>query len=382
MRKYYKMHVNMHNDNWENNKLKASAIQWVEYDSKYLYTNNNYQVSKKDFELLGLPSIDESKDVDLQDAKIYRFPKLILPRQKVDLLKERYNCKVIRDLNKADIAIVSLKLFDSVLERTWTSSISCYECYLILKYMKELDILTDKALKEIQNFLQDAPKGCQVDFRLNKDWSSTASSGLKAYEKVEKYIEDNELKNMDGHSDWILPKKNYDAFNNLLNVSCQLVLDTTIGNIIDSELAVIDNTKYDEIEAMVTSSDIENRSLAVEMLANCNIEKSFDVVSGLYFWQYDWFKATNNWNSVNVKALRARLKQYEGNHNTSGIWSFNCYLKTLAKDRKLTRFAVDKTREKLMNTLMKDLIGKGSQIFKVDINNLYIADEIENMIDE
>ena len=107
MRKYYKMHVNMHNDNWENNKLKASAIQWVEYDSKYLYTNNNYQVSKKDFELLGLPSIDESKDVDLQDAKIYRFPKLILPRQKVDLLKERYNCKVIRDLNKADIAIVS-----------------------------------------------------------------------------------------------------------------------------------------------------------------------------------------------------------------------------------------------------------------------------------
>jgi hypothetical protein len=35
-----------------------------------------------------------------------------------------------------------------------------------------------------------------------------------------------------------------------------------------------------------------------------------------------------------------------------------------------------------MNTLMKDLVGNGSQVFKVDINNLYIADEIENMIDE
>ena len=32
---------------------------------------------------------------------------------------------------------------------------------------------------------------------------------------------------------------------------------------------------------MITSSDIDNRSLALELLANCNIEKSFDVVSEL-----------------------------------------------------------------------------------------------------
>ncbi len=35
-----------------------------------------------------------------------------------------------------------------------------------------------------------------------------------------------------------------------------------------------------------------------------------------------------------------------------------------------------------MNTLMDALVGKGSQVFKVDLENLYIADEIEKMIDE
>ena len=49
------------------------------------------------------------------------------------------------------------------------------------------------------------------------------------------------------------------------------------------------------------------RSIALEMLANCNVNKSFDVVSGLYYWwHYDWCKNTNNWNTVNVKALRNR----------------------------------------------------------------------------
>jgi hypothetical protein len=39
---------------------------------------------------------------------------------------------------------------------------------------------------------------------------------------------------------------------------------------------------------MIMSNDIENRSLALEMISNCNISKSYDVVSGLYFWNWDW----------------------------------------------------------------------------------------------
>ncbi len=133
---------------------------------------------------------------------------------------------------------------------------------------------------------------------------------------------------------------------------------------------------------MLTSSDRDNRSLAVEMIANCNVEKSFNVVSGLYWWYYDFFKVSNNWTSVNVKSLRTRMKDYEGGHNTSNMYAFNQYIKNLAKDGKLTRFAIDKTRNLLMNTILKDICGKSNDIFKVDLENLYIADEIEEMINE
>jgi hypothetical protein len=76
------------------------------------------------------------------------------------------------------------------------------------------------------------------------------------------------------------------------------------------------------------------------------------------------------------------MKTYEGGHNTSNIYSFNGYITNLAKDGKLTRFAVDKTRKLLMNTLLNSLCGDSSHVFKVNLENLYIADEIENMVNE
>ena len=86
--------------------------------------------------------------------------------------------------------------------------------------------------------------------------------------------------------------------------SNKLIMDGQLLDIIDEDLAVIDNTQYDQIENMIKSSDRDNRNMAVEMIANCNINKSFDVVSGIYWWHYDWFKDTDHWNSVNVKSLQ------------------------------------------------------------------------------
>ena len=100
---------------------------------------------------------------------------------------------------------------------------------------------------------------------------------------------------------------------------------------------------------MTESSDIENRSLVLEMLANCNISKSFDIVSGIFFWQYNWLKETSNWNTINVKALRKKMTKYSGGPQTSAIWTYNHYINLLIADNKLTKFAVDRTREKLYN---------------------------------
>jgi hypothetical protein len=131
---------------------------------------------------------------------------------------------------------------------------------------------------------------------------------------------------------------------------------------------------------MIISNDIDNRSLALEMLSNCNINKSFDVVSSLYYWNWDWLKSTNNWNTVNVKAFRKRMKSYEGGRCTTSIYSFNNYIQKLIDDNKLTQYAVDETRKKLHSTLLDSLIGKGSDVFKVDLDSLQLSENLNNKI--
>ena len=50
---------------------------------------------------------------------------------------------------------------------------------------------------------------------------------------------------------------------------------------------------------------------------------------------------------------------------------------------KLTKFAVDETREKLHSTLLNSFIGPSSEMFKVDLDNLKISDKYKtNVIDE
>jgi hypothetical protein len=380
MRPKYKFNIYLYDEHIDSNgKIKASAIEFNKVEEQWLYNKNGWQVEAEDLEKIGLPVVESDQEIDLQDKKIYRFPKITLPRQKMDLIKDKYNCKVIRDITKADICIVSLKLFDTLLERTWASSIPYQSLFQVVKWMKaDKDAFTDLATAKIQEFLNETPTFSMIDFKVNKHWNG---SSPKLYDEVNKYMIDEDLSNDEGN-DWILPKKSAEAFNNLMQSTSQIVFDTDISNIIDSELAVIGNDKYEDIRKMIESTDIDNRSLAVEMMANCNIEKSFDVVSGLYYWKYEWFKSTNNWNSVNVKAMRNRLKAYEGVHNTNTIYSFNNYLSLLAKDRKLTRFAVDKSRKQLLNTLLGPIVGDSSDIFKVDLDNLYIVDKIEENVNE
>lgn len=381
MRERYKLQITTHDEYWENNKLKASAIEFCKLDSMWMFKKDGWHIDLEDLHELGIPAFDDSA-IDLQDKKIYRFPKITLPRQKVDLLKEKYNCKVIRDASKADVSIVSMKLFDNIIQREWSTSISFQDVFQILVHMKEVDMLSDGALAKLQEYLQTAPTTAKINFKLNKHWNSQTSFITKTVNDLEEWIRNEDINNSNQDNDWILDKKNYVAFDNLKNNTSQIVLDTQISNIIDSELAVIENTEYKNMYDMITSSDIDNRSLGLELLANCNIEKSFDVVSELYYWNYDWIKSTTNWNSVNVKTMRNRLKAYEGGHTTSGIHSFNNYLTLLAKDRKLTSYAVNKTREKLLSTLMCNIVGAEASVFKVDLENLYIAEEIKSKIND
>ena len=343
--------------------------------------SNSWELGEKDIVNLNLPKMKPGSTIDVQDKLLYRYPKLSLPRQKVDLLKEKYNMKVTRKADIADIHVISIPFLRNLVSFSWDTCITLPDFFKACKKSIEENLFTQDVIDELSQWFKDADKDSVVYINryrgyynqntMIQDWDNKFSDILKQCNTNTEY-----------NKCMYLHETKVEDYKKLVNCKATVAYDTDIINVVDSELAVIDNDQYDTIKAMVTSSDRDNRSLAVEMLANCNIEKSFDVVSGLYWWHYDWIKDTNNWNTVNVKALRSRMKSYEGGHNTNHIYAFNAYLKKLAQDNKLTRFAVDRTRNKLLGTLLDQMVGSKSEVFKVQLENLYIADEIESMINE
>jgi hypothetical protein len=52
----------------------------------------------------------------------------------------------------------------------------------------------------------------------------------------------------------------------------------------------------------------------------------------------------------------------------------------LAKDSKLTRFAVDKTRKLLYDKWMTNTLGANAQVFHVDFDNVKLKDQYEQQV--
>jgi hypothetical protein len=372
MKKRFRLDVTVRDGHYDKTtrtcKLSASSFELTEIGIHIGHTSH-WEINQDDLKSWGISTINSN--LDLQDKKIYRYPKLDLPRQKVDLLKEKFNVKVIRDPKKADVHVMSVKYINDILETSWTNVYELKAIFEFLKALKDNDKLTKTGLEKVREVLAGLPNDCWVELQHNYNYNNDVDTDILLNFVKEKVSIVQESHNFNRSA--LVKIANINLYNDIVNSNVELTLDTDIINIINSDLAVIDSDEYDNVKSMVLSSDKDNRSLALEMLANCNIEKSFDVVSGIFYWHLEFIKNTTNWNTVNVKAFRKRMFKYDGHHETSNIGSYDNYIRLLELDNKLTKFAVDATRKRLYKHILNNVVGRETSAFYIDLDDVVLS---------
>ncbi len=124
-----------------NNLLKINR-----YAAEKSVVSLSTYIDSSGYKLFRVNTVD-LKSVNLTDKKIFRYPKLLLPRNKVDNLKTKYNLSVTRSPENADYKIISLEYITSLLNRKWNDTVILSK---FKEYYESTKLYWDQA--NIENF--------------------------------------------------------------------------------------------------------------------------------------------------------------------------------------------------------------------------------------
>ena len=303
------------------------------------------------------------KGSDIQDKLLYRYPNLTLPRSKVEILKDKYNVKIIRDRSKSDYQIISHKHIEKLFIRTWKR---IYDKESVIKHVntlkESLDVETFTSLTE---FLEKISEDSYVHIFINQNWNDDFNiiSGLVNPRNIENYIANPHL------------LTNYEDFISINN-NPNLILDEDVSKICSEDSVIITEEQYYSLSSIFKSEDPENMAIGLEVLANCNIEQSLDKASLLYFHYANKFKNAKNWNTVNVKTLRSRLEKagIKEDYN-KGIYPYERLFRYLKENHAITEFAYKATIVSISETVFTNIGLTESHVFKLDISDIKLSKE-------
>jgi hypothetical protein len=333
--------------------------------------------------LVKLDIATEPDMIEIQGAKLYRYPKLSLPRMKLDTLKEKYDVKVVRDPKKANYSIVSNKLIESLLTTSWENY---YDKGYLSAFIKSFDPYIGKfassdfiaKLNELHDKLTDT---CMIAIQSSYYHGTGAPNYASWRDDWQKGITDYQDRRLKGGTDVLLLNEHVQQFKEISNNT--LVLDKCINKICNQDSHIITEQEVVTTMQMLQSKDNDAISMGVELLANCNIEMCLDKVAYIWTMTYDEIRYANNWNTVNVKALRERLNDITP-HSTQYIQLFiyEKLITNLIKEQMLTEWAWETIRKTIHeNVTVKHGFGiKEDSAFNIDVESIKLSDSMANCI--
>tara|TARA_R110001632_G_scaffold27526_4_gene73864 strand:+ start:301 stop:1509 length:1209 start_codon:yes stop_codon:yes gene_type:complete len=307
------------------------------------------------------------KGSDIQDKLLYRYPNLTLPRTKVEILKDKYNVKIIRDVSKSDYQIISHNFVEKMFVHTWQT---LYSKQSIVEYVnKFIKFFTTDAAVSLTEFLSKIPEDSFINMSINRNWNDD-------FNFISNLVDTNNIKEKDSLTTALI-LKSYKDFNNINNDKSNLILDEDVSKICSEDSVIITEEQYDSLFSIFKSEDNDNIAIGLEVLANCNLEESLDKASLLYFFYANKLRYSKNWNSINVKALRKRLDSAGtmwSNHNRH-IGGHEKLFKFLKNNNSITEFAYRKAIDSISNTILDDIGLAKSSVFKLKLTDIKLSEE-------
>lgn len=222
---------------------------------------------------------------DIKNKNFYKFPDANIHREKINILKNKFNISIKRNFENVDYIIINSNNLKKC------SRIPYSACY-------KQDIINNNFLNSAQ--LKDIIDNCTSEivfishigsdiYPLYKD----LVINKKFYDISKLNISENSIN--ETNIDFLYKKK--------------LILDTNLEQISTEDNKILNIEDYYLLVQMLSTKTDCN--LALEILANCNFEKSKHIIYCIFFLYENIIKENStNYNLVNIKTLRNKINNF------------------------------------------------------------------------
>ena len=152
-----------------------------------------------------------------------------------------------------------------------------------------------------------------------------------------------------------------------------MVLDKDVVEFCNEDSIVIDQEQFDNLISMVESNDQENITMAMEIMANCNIQKSEAALGYIYAFYHYELKGAKNWNTVNVKSLKKIMDNYRIWGQMNQGTPYNMFISRCLDRGTLTEMVLTKVTKLLYDKVIK--FNFGNSPFEFNIEDIKLKKE-------
>ena len=264
--------------------------------------------------------------------KLYFMPGVNIPRIKLKDLAINYNTKTVRDPLEANVIFAGTNTAAKITDTAWEYSIPTD---LFKQFFDAAQEHLDEHDKEkVKTALEFYDKPIILT---NWDTCNKLSyEHLNIYRNLIINIGVAIREMRESHRVYKINAEDFSLYNKVKDI--ELYSETALLDKINGKDSVVINSEvYDQLEAMLKSSDEDNHTMAMEIMANCNYRESLLYLEFL-FKEYSYkFADCSAKNHVNFKSLLA----YLGKDKTSMCTSIDEIMNSLINKNVLTEDKVE-----------------------------------------
>jgi len=171
----------------------------------------------------------------------------------------------------------------------------------------------------------------------------------------------------------------YKGSNSMLDeLNCPIYHQDEILKYINEQQPVIDQKQYEQLRLMANSSDEENIILVMELMANCNYQKSFIYLLLLLKEFNSQIQVRKEFNHVNFKAMLSFLGMDPRRFNYQ-VEDINHYMLMMKKHKEFTRINIQKLTQLFIGSHINNSTWGSGPVLKKDAED-QLDNENENNI--